>query len=678
MFRKSLQKGSVRAAGILLAVCVISGAYAHDIYAGAVNSPDQEAGEGGALQSSNAHLKSLSVTPGTISPEFSPEVTNYTINVSEDVDTISVACSVEETTARVVEAGGFKRLQPGSNQAQVTVQAQDGSRLTYNFTINRGAASGTDGNGGAETQPETPAGSDAGVTPQGGAEGSGAAGGENDGTVPGGVGDGAVTTSAGADAVGGMTPGAQTPATIDPVTNRIPIGGESIYASFQINLTYPQELLPEGFVPETYNYKGIDVQSAYFAAGGLRLLYLTTGDGTSSDFRIYYEDTDSFMDLLQLKGIDGKFIMPVRYEAQIKIPDNYTGTYMPWENKVVAAYIYTELTDKPVTAPGEEGEDSEGEESGQDEEPVKVEELDEEVEFYLLYAMNSEGNENFYLYDAIEGTYQRYVERDTSYELDQSYFKYKDIAHKRFAIMCVMACLLVIAVFCIINLIMKNRELKADLGDDEEEDEDGEDELEEDIQKKSRKLGEDRRSARKEEESGAETAEKPGKKPGTAPAKKQEKKPEAGAVKSAERKPEAETVKKPERKSGAEAVRSAEKTPGAEAARKAERRSEAQASDKAERKSAQEKAKRPVVKEEAKDTEIDAFSLEEKIIGQLNFDSEVSSSSGKRSGDAKVEQERARTVRKPSGFKMINLSREPESSALDDDFEFEFINLDDD
>ena len=684
MFFKSLQKGSIRAAGVLLAVCVIFGAYAKEIYAGTVNSPDPESGEsGGTLQSSNAHLKSLSVTPGTISPEFSPEVTNYTINVSEDVDTVSVACSVEETTSKVIEAGGFKRLQQGSNSAHVTVQAEDGSKLTYNFTINRGAASGNTGDGETEMQSDTGTVQDgeSGAGSEDGTDGNGAA------AVSAGT-DGAVTTSAGADAVGDMTSGAQTPATIDPVTNRIPIGGESIYSSFQIDLTYPQELLPEGFVQETYNYKGIDVQSAYFAAGNIRLLYLTTGDGTSSDFRIYYEDSDSFLDFLQLKGIDGKFIMPVRYEAQIKIPDNYTGTYLPWENKVIPAYIYTELTDKPVTVPGEEGNEDSGEQEGQDEEPVKVEELDKEVEFYLLYAVNNEGSENFYLYDIVEGTYQRYVERDTSYELDQSYFKYKDVAHKRFAIMCVMACLLLIAVFCIINLIMKNRELKADMGEDDEDDEDDEDESQEDIRRKSRKARDDRRAEKEgapiagtgkkaEKRSDTKAADGTEKKPTADAIGRAEKKPAAEVAGRADRKPEAEAVKRTERKSGPETAKRAEKKPEAEAVKRAEKKPEEV--KRTERKAEQaKKAAGKTVTEAATDMEIDASSLEEKIISQLQLDGEIPSKPSERPKETKVEPERARTARKPSSFKMINLSREPESGGLDDDFEFEFINLDDD
>ena len=64
--------------------------------------------------------------------------------------------------------------------------------------------------------------------------------------------------------------------------------------------------------------------------------------------------------------------------------------------------------------------------------------------------------------------------------MDQSYFKYKDISHQRFVIMCILFVLLLLAVFVIINLYLKNRELKRDLVDfdyDSGEKDDDEDSL---------------------------------------------------------------------------------------------------------------------------------------------------------------------------------------------------------
>lgn len=532
------------------------------------------------VTSSDSSLKSFSISTGTMTPEFSPTVTEYTVQVTEDVEKINVTCSTSATDAKVVEAGGFKDLQVGNNSAHITVQAADGSQTTYTINIVRGEASAdTENTETDDTSTETatqdePA--DEFVT--------------EDTQEP--MAEDVETAIFGEGVTAETT--VQNP--IDPNATMIPVGGDTIYAPFQVNTTFPAELMPQGFVMENYMYRGVNVQSAYYALGDIRLLYLCAADGGSADFRIYYEDTDTFMDYARFEGTNGKFIMPVRYQAQIKIPDNYTGSYLPWADKVVACYIYTELTDNPIQV-SEEMAEMEGTttEPTSEAEPVKVEDLDEEVEFYLIYAMNQNGEEGFYLYDIVEDSYQRYVERDTSYDLDQSYFKYKDMAHKRFGIICVLAVLLVIAVFTVVNLFLQNRELKAELDDDDEDDMDEDDDDDE---------GE-------EEE---------------------------------ERKEEPVIVKKPAIK---------KEIPARKVEAKPVVQTEVQ------------KEVQPEPKTEVQEEEL---SLEDKIISQLQL-TEVDH----------TEKEAPEPVvpRKASNFKMINLSREPEASGLDDDFEFEFINLDD-
>lgn len=91
--------------------------------------------------SSNAALYALSISDGTLTPAFSPDVTQYTITVDEKTTQISAFGMPAESTSVVSENYGFSNLQPGSNMAVITVQAADGSRLSYLFTINRGEAS---------------------------------------------------------------------------------------------------------------------------------------------------------------------------------------------------------------------------------------------------------------------------------------------------------------------------------------------------------------------------------------------------------------------------------------------------------------------------------------------------------------------------------------------------------
>lgn len=92
-------------------------------------------------QSSNAALYACSVSEGTLMPAFSPEITQYTVFVGADTTEIYASGTPESETAVISENYGFSKLVKGSNMAVITVQAEDGTRRSYLFTINRGEAS---------------------------------------------------------------------------------------------------------------------------------------------------------------------------------------------------------------------------------------------------------------------------------------------------------------------------------------------------------------------------------------------------------------------------------------------------------------------------------------------------------------------------------------------------------
>ena len=76
----------------------------------------------------------------SMSPAFSPDITEYTILVDENTESIAVF-GVPAEGASVIENYGFENLQRGSNMAVITVQAADGTTRSYNFMVNRGEAS---------------------------------------------------------------------------------------------------------------------------------------------------------------------------------------------------------------------------------------------------------------------------------------------------------------------------------------------------------------------------------------------------------------------------------------------------------------------------------------------------------------------------------------------------------
>ena len=84
----------------------------------------------GALStaSNDATLRSLQVSPGTLTPAFSPDVDTYAVTVGTDVDKliVSAECANENATNVV---NGNENLQMGENRVTCQVTAQDGETV---------------------------------------------------------------------------------------------------------------------------------------------------------------------------------------------------------------------------------------------------------------------------------------------------------------------------------------------------------------------------------------------------------------------------------------------------------------------------------------------------------------------------------------------------------------------
>ena len=96
--------------------------------------------------SGNAFLRSLTVSPGTLSSAFSPVVSSYTVNTGNAVSAITITPTAWDTTARItvngitVRSGSASETIPinvGNNYVPVVVTAEDGSETTYVLTVVR-------------------------------------------------------------------------------------------------------------------------------------------------------------------------------------------------------------------------------------------------------------------------------------------------------------------------------------------------------------------------------------------------------------------------------------------------------------------------------------------------------------------------------------------------------------
>ena len=91
--------------------------------------------------SPNAKLGSLTVSAGTMAPEFHRDVTEYTVIVSPETESLQLDARAAFGGARV-SGGGEIALAPGDNVAAVTVTAENGAAAVYTIHIVRPDGSG--------------------------------------------------------------------------------------------------------------------------------------------------------------------------------------------------------------------------------------------------------------------------------------------------------------------------------------------------------------------------------------------------------------------------------------------------------------------------------------------------------------------------------------------------------
>lgn len=83
--------------------------------------------------SKDATLADLTISPGELTPEFSAEVTEYTVTVGSDVDKLTVSAPANHNKANV-SVSGNEGLQLGENTVTCKVTAEDGETVK-NYTI---------------------------------------------------------------------------------------------------------------------------------------------------------------------------------------------------------------------------------------------------------------------------------------------------------------------------------------------------------------------------------------------------------------------------------------------------------------------------------------------------------------------------------------------------------------
>lgn len=272
-----------------------------------------------ATYSKDATLKSLKISPGTLSPTFSADTLQYTAEVDANTTSLIVNAVAANAGANVTLQGD-KNLKAGENEVVVKVTAEDGQTVK-NYTI-------------TVTKPE---GGDT-VT----------ASSENGETVDAEFGDTTVT-----------------------------ING----TDYNIATSFDESTLPEGFEVQTYQYKGTDVMAGKGLEKDLLLLYLKDSGGNGG-FYIYNEEADSWSQFVQVET-SSKAIIIVPMDSDTTVPEGFQERQVDIDGKQVTGWVVNSESDP---------------------------------EYCLFYAMNWNGEKDFYRYDLSEKTIQRYFASGVSNE----------------------------------------------------------------------------------------------------------------------------------------------------------------------------------------------------------------------------------------------------------------------
>lgn len=87
------------------------------------------------IKSSNAKLKDLTVSEGSLSPSFHEDTLSYTVLVSDDVSSIDIFAVLDK--GQTVAGVGTHNLSYGNNVFPIAVTAEDGTTKTYTVTVVR-------------------------------------------------------------------------------------------------------------------------------------------------------------------------------------------------------------------------------------------------------------------------------------------------------------------------------------------------------------------------------------------------------------------------------------------------------------------------------------------------------------------------------------------------------------
>lgn len=261
--------------------------------------------------SADCKLSSLQISPGTLSPGFSPTTVEYSATVPNSVTKLAVSATPNHAKASVTSVSGTN-LSVGENTVKITVTAENGATVAYVIHVTRKEAEKAESSTKPESsnKPESSTKSDSSKS--------------EDSTQQ-----------------------------EEPKALQVTIGETTLIADSNI----PKELVPSGFAVTDYVYKEQELSVLKSSDGTVTLFYLTDQQGKNGALYLYDENADSFSKPVFLQS--NVTLLSLDFGNDVTIPEGFNQTTIAINDTDIVAYQNSDNTDfyliYGMNAAGEKG-----------------------------------------------------------------------------------------------------------------------------------------------------------------------------------------------------------------------------------------------------------------------------------------------------------------------------------
>lgn len=204
----------------------------------------------------------------------------------------------------------------------------------------------------------------------------------------------------------------------------------------------PEDVVPEGFEHSKTVIDGLEYNTLHGTFGDITLVYLQSESGNG--LFVYDAAQNAAYEFVRINS-ESHFIVVLLPKVD-DVPEGYNEISLSLEGKGV------------VTAYQTKGEKSD----------------DQTKDFYLVYAMNDNGESGWYTYDSVDGTYMR-TELSTPTVAQEENDTTKselapEIANKYLVLAAILVLIIIILALLLLVVIVKNKKRTANEENDEEDD----------------------------------------------------------------------------------------------------------------------------------------------------------------------------------------------------------------